>query len=121
MAAAIAAHVSVVYPEEGSVPALAPVAAVAPFHVVAGAVVVEGDGWVYLPVEDATGGFGRLREVLGFDPACEPHVTIRHPRTATGGLDVPNDLRASWVVRSVALTAWDGERWVTEDEVQLGG
>jgi 2'-5' RNA ligase len=101
MAAQIAAHVTLVYPEEA--PCLAHLVAcvrtasscIAPFRLRLGGVAHFGrpeDG-VYIAVEDVDGGYRDAREAI-LRPPCtplvfSPHVTLVHPRTASRG-------RACW-------------------------
>ncbi|HEX4493493.1 MAG TPA: NUDIX domain-containing protein [Acidimicrobiia bacterium] len=136
MAAQIAAHVSVAYPSGGGdVDDLtARVAEVAPRHapfvLELGAVVNDGDPalGIFVAVRDVEGGLARLRDGIADDGGradVPPHVTLVHPRTSGLGVVAWSEVRAldltgRFVVRSIAITAFDGCRWVTTSEQALG-
>lgn len=135
MASLIAAHVTVAYPNEVSdltemsARAQAAVRRQARFTLELGAVQADGDPprGVFLDVHDLDGGLMRVRRAIaGRDcAAIPPHVTLVHPRTsdlaAAAWCDLEGvDLSARFVVRSIAVTAFDGSRWVTTSEHALG-
>jgi 2'-5' RNA ligase len=137
MKSRIGPHVTVTYP--GEIPKLdlmtervsAAALLVAPFHLRLGNVRSFGrpeDG-LFVEVDDLEGGWRALRSTVGSlaEPfAIEPHVTIVHPRTSDQG-------RAAWVelagraiggeakVDEVAVTAFDGVRWVSVSTFPLRG
>ncbi|WP_199547138.1 2'-5' RNA ligase family protein [Streptomyces sp. N35] len=97
MAAAVPAHVTVVYPEETTDEALLIgraeqyCATSAPFRLGLGEVraVDDGRGGVFVAVDDVEGGWARLRAQL-LAPPLRPlgipaHVTLAHPRTSERG------------------------------------
>jgi GNAT superfamily N-acetyltransferase len=130
MAAQIAAHVTVAYPREAPDADLlverarAAAAAVTPFRLGLGALACFGrpeDG-VYVAVEDADGGVGRLRDALLGPPFhrgdLTPHVTLVHPRTSRRGRELWEGRAyeprpCEFTARELAVTAFDGARWVT--------
>jgi 8-oxo-dGTP diphosphatase len=136
MAAQIAAHVTVLYPDE--IAALEDLdrrlaraaAAVPPFRLRLDRIV--GDepafSWVYIAVDDLDGGWAQLRElVLGptTSVALRPHVTLVHPRTTNRGSAARNALEGrrfgtSFTVRELSVTAFDGRRWQAIRRVPLG-
>jgi len=133
MAAAIRCHVTAAYPRE--VPSLdAMVAAVG--RVAAArfgpvrfrlADVMHGRDAVFIAVDDPHGDFARLREIVvgpGHDPVVRPHVTLVHPRTSDRHAEAWTALAGRTInrpfrVNSLAVTAFDGRRWVTVRTVQL--
>jgi 8-oxo-dGTP pyrophosphatase MutT (NUDIX family) len=135
MASQIAAHVTVGYPADIADldEMTARVAAAAnhdAFAIELGAVATDRDpaDGVFVGVRDVDRGFARVRHAIvgGRDdgtPAV-PHVTLVHPRMSGLGalawraLDGA-DLRGRFVTRSVAVTAFDGRRWVTTSEHPL--
>ncbi len=129
----IAAHVTVVYPGEGGdVGELAErvadaAAALSPFRLRLGHI-SHRDDWVFVEVGDIDRSWTHLRERL-LEPnrtaEALPHVTLVHPRTtnrgqaawrAVGGTSFDLD----FVVRQLAVTAFDGDRWRTVNPVELG-
>jgi len=129
MAAQIAAHVTVAYPREVAdlddmtERVRAAASSATPFELELGAVVDTGDPdyGVFVEVRDVDGGWARLRDAIAGterDDRRTPHVTLVHPRTsglgriAWGELE-RLDLRRRVVVRTVAVTGFDGHRWVT--------
>jgi len=137
MAAQIAAHVTLAYPQE--VPAMdllvarlrATGAAVAPFRLRLGALSCFGrpeDG-VYIGVEDTAGTYCRVRDDLLHPPfrpvAFPPHVTLVHPRTSSrgrefwerGGYQIR---RIEFTVGEIGITAFDGTKWTTLETFPLG-
>ena len=136
-ASQIAAHVTVAYPRETA--ALESLmdrvrsagASAEPFELsVSGAAYEAGaHWWVRADVSDPANGWRRLRDLIVPSqrqvPGTEPHVTIVHPRNSNLGerawpLVADTDVRASWLVREVAVTAFDGRRWQTVERVVLG-
>jgi 2'-5' RNA ligase len=137
MKSRIGPHITVTYP--GEIPTLdlmkervsAAAQQTAPFPLRLGSIRCFGrpqDG-LFVEVDDVEGGWRALRSSVGSvaDPfAIEPHVTIVHPRTSDQG-------RAAWVefaghaiggeakVEEVAVTAFDGVRWVSVATFPLRG
>lgn len=137
MARQIAAHVTMIYPEEIPGPAsLGRRAAVAaastpPFTLETGPAFHAGspaDG-VFLRVHDLDGGLRSFRaaavpsvDAIGF-PA---HVTIVHPRTSNLGEQAWAELATCsisvrFTITRVAITAFDGDRWQTLRILPLTG
>ena len=133
----IAAHITLVYPNEIADPAellerVARAAArIAPFTVAVGPAFYEGsptDG-VFLGVSDLHDGLSRFRAVAV--PEAEaisfpPHVTIVHPRTSNRGEQAWAKLAeihvdAAFTIGEVAMTAYDGDRWLTLQTIPLTG
>ena len=137
MARQIAAHLTLVYPEE--IPDAAELAARAalaaartpPFAIAVGSPVHAGspaDG-VFLRVGDVDGGIGAFRaaflaaaDALGFPP----HITIVHPRTSRRGGQAWAELAgtrigACFTITEVAITAFDGDRWPVLQVLPLTG
>ena len=125
----IAAHVTLVYPEEGpDVDLLAKrlrsaTERVAPFRLRVGGTPILNpmNGGVYLPVEDIEGAYQRVRQLVLQPPfqmvSFEPHVTLIHPRTSQRG---PEFARTGWsygvvsfIAQSVTITAFDGDAFAT--------
>jgi GNAT superfamily N-acetyltransferase len=136
MAAAIAGHVTLVYPQEASDPALllerlrAAGRTTRPLRLRLGALAFEAtpERGVFVTVDDLDGAYQALRAVLlrpPFRPATfRPHVTIVHPRTSRRGRELwesgayrPGP--AEFTVATVALTAYDGARWIVAATVPL--
>ena len=128
MAAQLAAHVTLVYPQEAPLVALlvarvrAASAEAAPFRLRLGAVAYleQPAGGVYVEVLDLDGGYHRLRAGVLRPPctplAFPPHVTLIHPRTSSRGPAFwapgqhhQHDLE--FTVDEVAITAYGGTRW----------
>jgi GNAT superfamily N-acetyltransferase len=137
MAAQIAAHVTLVYPHEVPSPdrlverVRTAAAAVAPFRLRLGglACLEHPENGVYLAVEDVDGGYRALRDaVLGppFRPAVvPPHVTLVHPRTSRRGRELwdsgaDRHHEGEFTADQVAITVFDGARWITATTVVLG-
>jgi 2'-5' RNA ligase len=136
-ASRIAAHITLLYPEEIPDPAemeqLAEAAAAStpPFNITLGPVFFVGspaDG-VFFHVDDSDGGIRSFR-AKAVPPAraieFPPHVTIVHPRTSRLGqqawqvlADVRLDMQAT--ITEVAITASDGGRWHTVLRLPLTG
>lgn len=138
MAAQIAAHVTLAYPQEA--PAIELLAervgaacrTTSPFRLRLGAIACfeRPDDGVYVTVHDVDGGYDRLRrEVLRppFQPAASPpHVTIVHPRTSQRGREfwergAFEGCDAEFTTREVSITAFDGTRWVALMRFPLAG
>jgi 2'-5' RNA ligase len=138
MAAQIAAHVTLAYPGEAPSPELLAErlreagATRPPFRLRLGGLACFGrpeDG-VYVEVDDVDGGYRELREVVlrpPFQPAAvTPHVTLVHPRTSRRGRELWDARPPGWAaqeltVDEVALTAFDGARWISVARFPLGG
>jgi len=137
MARQIAAHITLIYPEEITDPAelaertRGAADRIAPFSIAAGTAFHAGspaDG-VFLHVVDPDDGIGRFRaaavpegQAIGFPP----HITIVHPRTSERGERAWADLAqvhldARCTIAEVAITAYDGDRWPTLQTVPLTG
>jgi 8-oxo-dGTP diphosphatase len=130
----IASHVTVVYPEEcGDVDELVErvadaAAALSPFRLRLGRI-SHRDGSVFVDVDDVDRGWARLRgRMLGASRAAgpRPHATLVHPRTTNRGEAAWRAVRGSsfdvdFVVRQLAITAFDGDRWRTLRRIDLGG
>ena len=137
MAQQIAAHVTLVYPEEIADPAalIARAARAAagtpPFSIAVGSPIHEGDpaDGVFLRVDDIADGIRRFRELAvpsGDAIGFRPHVTIVHPRTSRRGEQAWNDLAGlrlddRFTIADVAVTAYDGRRWLTVQTFPLAG
>lgn len=129
MAARIAAHVTLAYPEE------APLADLlvervreasrrhASFRLrLLGdrACFERPERGVYVGVEDVEGGYARLRADVLRSPlqprAFPPHVTVVHPRTSARGRELWLEARSPWLeceftVTEIAITGFDGTQW----------
>jgi len=139
MAAQIAAHITVVYPDEH--PGLAALreriasvaAGHAPFRIRLGDVRAfppPDEGCVYLEVLDLDGGFAALREALTVPPfrpiAFPPHVTIIHPRTSTRAAEfwrteARERLALETTIDSIAITSSEGADYAVEARFPLSG
>jgi 2'-5' RNA ligase superfamily len=135
MAGQIAAHVTVVYPEEIPDPAslrerAAAAATTAPFDLVTGPAFYDGSpcGGVFLHVHDLDGGLRAFRTAAvpaGSMISFPPHITIVHPRTSGLGEQAWAELAACslsirFTVTCVAITAFDGDRWPALRVLHLG-
>jgi 2'-5' RNA ligase len=138
MANQIAAHVTLVYPREARdvdllVERLQTACAhIPPFRLRVGRLAYFGrpeDG-VYIEVVDVDGGFDALREQVLRPPferiAFPPHVTLIHPRTSSRGRTFwerasfhPPEI--AFTPDEIAITAFDGTRWMTVEKVALRG
>ncbi len=132
MAAQIAAHVTVAYPEElagldrADLDRVA--GAVPPFRLRLRGTAVGPDHWVYVEVDDLDGGWRHLRHQLvgGSDPVeAKPHVTLVHPRTTNRGDACWSAVRETgfevdFTVRRVEFVAFDGGTWPTVSSLRLG-
>jgi hypothetical protein len=138
MAAQIAAHVAVAYPQEAPISdllvdrVLAASAGIPPCRLRLGRVAIFGspEDSVYVAVEDTDGGYRTMREEVLRPPfhgvAFPPHVTLVHPRTSGRGGDVRD---SGWsrrgdeefMAQEVAITAFDGHKWVVLETVRLRG
>ncbi len=137
MARQIAAHLTLVYPEE--LPpgadlrhlAAAAAASTAPFSIALGPAFHTGspaDG-VFLHVHDPDGGIARFRSTAvppGHMIDFPPHVTIAHPHTSDRGRHAWDELAgtridARFTITHVAITAYDGNRWQTLQLLPLTG
>jgi 2'-5' RNA ligase len=135
MAARIDAHVTLIYPEEVPDVSLlaerlaAASAAATPFRLRFGGIGRDHSGGVYVHVDDLDGGYQLLRDnILGapFRPvAFTPHVTIAHPLTSEHRRDFQDEHAVeppgpAFAVDEVAITGFDGTRWVTLTRYSLG-
>ena len=127
MAAQIAAHVTVAYPQEAPTDLL-----VERVPAASGSIRLSGSGWPrLLPSRARTPrvhlgrkhrrGLPHLREAVLRPPfrhiAFPPHVTLVHPGTSLRGRDFWNSGAhqrpdEEFLVQDVAITAFDGARWV---------
>ncbi|MGH3185793.1 MAG: 2'-5' RNA ligase family protein [Streptosporangiaceae bacterium] len=127
MAGQIAAHVTLIYPEEVPIGTdlerLAESAATgaAQFTIALGPAFYIGSPaeGVFLRVHDRDGGIEAFRAavippdlMIGFPP----HVTIVHPRTSTRGRQAWDELASThfdtrFTITHVAIIAFDGDRW----------
>ena len=135
MARQIAAHVTLIYPEEIPGPArlheraAAAARTTAPFSLETGPAFYDGSpsGGVFLRVHDLDGGLGAFRAAaVPADTAISfpPHLTIVHPRTSALGERAWAELAAStlsirFTVPRVAITAFDGGRWLAQHVLHL--
>jgi 2'-5' RNA ligase len=137
MARQIAAHITLVYPEEITDPAelaertRGAAGRIAPFTITVGRPFHAGSPahGVFLHVVDPGDGIGRFRAAAVPEDrtiAFPPHITIVHPRTSRRGerawaeLD-QMDIDARFTIAEVAITAYDGHRWTTLRTVPLTG
>lgn len=137
MAAQIAAHVTLAYPQEAPAVDLlverlrAACAAAAPFRLRLGALgCFDGpEGGVYVGIDDLDGGYAGLRrEVLTppFRPVSfPPHATLVHPRTSSRGREFWEqrpyaEREVVFSVEEIAVTAFDGTQWAVLDVFPLG-
>lgn len=137
MARQIAAHLTLIYPEE--IPSAAELVARAcaaaartpPFTIATGFPIHSGspaDG-VFLRVADLDGGIRAFRAAAvptGAAISFPPHVTIVHPRTSSLGAQAWAELastpvRARFTITEIAITAYDGSRWPTQQVIPLRG
>jgi RimJ/RimL family protein N-acetyltransferase len=137
MAAQIAAHVTLVYPREAPVVDLLverlrlAAATTPPFRLRFGTLgdAAHPDDGAYLHVDDVDGGYAAIRQRVLQPPfqvaTFVPHVTLVHPRTSArspefwmvaGGRYQTGEFTA----RDIALTAFDGTRWIVLEQLALG-
>jgi hypothetical protein len=138
MAARIAAHVTVAYPQEAPISDLlvervrAASGSIPPFRLRLGQVAAfeRPEDGVYISVEDTDGGYGTMREAVLRPPfrpiAFPPHVTLVHPGTSLRGRDFWNSgahlrLDEEFLVQDVAITAFDGANWVVLRSFEMEG
>jgi len=133
----IAAHITLVYPNEIADPAelvervACAAGRIAPFAVAVGPPFYEGSPaeGVFFSVSDPHDGLGRFRAVAvpeGEAVSFQPHVTIVHPRTSRRGEQAWAELAeihvdVAFTVADIAITAYDGDRWVTLQAIPLTG
>jgi 2'-5' RNA ligase len=127
MAAQIAAHITLAYPQEAPMSELLvarvriATAGIPPFRLRLGGVAYFGcpEGGIYIAVEDVEGSYRALREEIlrpPFKPVdFPPHVTLVHPRTSSRGRDYWEKSRyqvreVEFTVREVAITVFDGTK-----------
>jgi len=138
MADRIAAHVTLVYPEEApNLDLLVERLREAgqrhgPFRLGLGRLACYGrpEGGVYVEVEDVEGGYQRLRAEVLRPPfrslAFTPHVTVVHPRTSLRGRECWEEAatraweRREFTVTELTITAFDGTEWTVVDRFALG-
>lgn len=137
MARQIAAHITLIYPQEITDPAelvaqaVRAVARTAPFTIAVGHPVHDGspaDG-VFLQVDDIDGGIRAFRTAAvppGRAIDFPPHVTVVHPRTSAQGERAWAELAGTRIqlrctISRVAITAFDGGRWQTLQILALTG
>jgi hypothetical protein len=137
MAAQIRAHVTLAYPQEAPLADLlvarlrAASNHTAPFRLRLGALAYfeRPEEGVYIEMHDIDHDYRRLRQHLlcpPFQPiAFPPHVTLIHPRTSARGRDFWNHARyqpdeQEFSVAELAITAFDGMRWVVLERLALG-
>jgi hypothetical protein len=135
MAAQIAAHVTVIYPEEIPGPArlqeraAAAAAETAPFDLETGPAFCDGppSGGVFLRIHDPDGGLRAFRAAAipaGRAISFPPHLTIVHPRTSRLGEQAWAELAACrlairFTVTRVVITATDGYGWPAVHDLRL--
>jgi 2'-5' RNA ligase len=135
MAGQIAAHVTLVYPEE--VPdsvelehlTVAAAASTPPVTITLGPAFFIGspESGVFLQVHDPDNGIESFRaQMVPPTRAVEfpPHVTIVHPRTSSLGQQAWQQLattriEAEFTITHVAITAFSGDRWQTLQRLPL--
>jgi 2'-5' RNA ligase len=137
MAAQIAAHVTLAYPQEAPLADLlvervrTASAETAAFRLRLGEPAYFGcpeDG-VYVEVEDVDGEHRRMRERVLRPPfrpiGFPPHVTLIHPRTSARGRTFWEQCQyqsrdREFTVAEVAITAFDGTKWIILEQFALG-
>jgi hypothetical protein len=135
MAAQIAPHITVAYPGEAAslselVERTRLAAASSPSFVLrTGALVNDGDpaDGVFFEIDDIDGGWQALRQlIVGHHANAVPtHVTVVHPRTSGLGGLAWSQLAyrtfdaVTFRIESVAVTAFDGQRWPTVASFRL--
>jgi 2'-5' RNA ligase superfamily len=129
MAARIASHVTVAYPEEAPIVDLLverlrrASGRIRPFRLRLGGVACfeRPESGVYVTVEDVDGGYREMREEVLRPPfrsiVSPPHVTLVHPRTCRRGREFWERGRyqrhdEEFTVKEVTITAFDGVRWI---------
>lgn len=137
MAARIAAHVTVAYPQEAPRTDLLiervreASRKIPPFRLVLGGIgcFARPEDGVYVGVEDVDGGYARLREEVLRPPvqgsSIRPHVTLIHPRTSGRGREFWDSRghqrpEQRFTVEEVTITAFDGVSWVVLETFSLG-
>lgn len=132
MAAMVAAHVTVVYPEEAPDTALLVerlrALSIPPFRLALGApaAFTEERAGAGLHVVDLDGGWSRIRAGLLAAPFRDlghpPHVTVAHPRTAAEARTAARAAlpTGTWTVTEIALTATRLDRVDVIERFQLG-
>lgn len=128
MAAQIAAHVTLAYPQEAPNRDLlmsrlrTACTRAVPFRLRLGGTAYFGrpEDDIYIAVEDVDGGYQDLHEDILRPPfnsvKFPPHVTLIHPRTSSLGRDYWEKSRyqvseAEFTVCEVTVTAFDGTKW----------
>ena len=135
MAAQIAAHVTLAYPEEAPdqtllVDRLRTVTAhAAPFRLrLRGLARSRAADGVYVVVDDVDGGYRRLRGELLRPPFhtldFPPHVTLVHPRTSARASELwakarNTKLDLTFTASEISATAFEGATWHTIETFKL--
>ena len=133
MAEQIAAHVTLIYPQEVSGAELLTeklrniCSATTSFRLKLGNLTYSGspEGGVYVAVDDTEGACGRLRTQVLRSPAEIPlHVTLVHPRTSSRGRELWDQAnlqlpQSEFRVKEVAITGFDGAKWATLHRFEL--
>ncbi|WP_433795318.1 2'-5' RNA ligase family protein [Actinoplanes sp. CA-252034] len=157
MAAVVPAHVTLLYPEEALIRQPAgptprpeirdgrpaqervleprqveePIAGTAPFRLRLGAIITldEGQGGVFVAVQDVDGAWAHLRHrILGQAPGLTsgfpPHATIVHPRTSSRGPECWEALRGSslsgeFTISEIVHTTTTAEAFTIEQRFPL--
>ncbi len=129
MAARIAAHVTLVYPQEAPITDLLVERLreasnnIRPFRLRLGGLACfeRPEGGVYVNVEDIDGGYRKMREEVLRPPfhgiTYPPHVTLVHPQTSRRGREFWDSGRykrqdQEFTAGEVTITGFDGVRWV---------
>ena len=129
MAARIAAHVTLAYPQEAPIRDLLvervreASSNIPPFRLRLGGLACfeRPEGGVYVNVEDIDAGYRRMRDEVLRPPfhgiAYPPHVTLVHPHTSRRGREFWDSGRyqrhdQEFTVEEVTITAFDGVKWV---------
>jgi hypothetical protein len=136
MADQLAAHVTLIYPWEApdASEMIRRLAVAAPSHqpfrlrigdLCHGETPADG---VWFEVDDIDGGLAAIRREVLVPPFTTgdipPHVTIVHPRTSINGARAWRalaglTLSSVFWVRSIGITAWDGQVWPTVATIPL--
>jgi 2'-5' RNA ligase len=138
MAAQVAAHITLAYPQEAPIVDLlmervrAACTTCPPFRLRLGGIACFGrpENGVYVKVEDIDSGYRKMREDVlrpPFRPVeFPPHVTVVHPRTSRRGRDVWDSggyrgEAKEFTAAEVTITAFDGIKWVVLNRFALEG
>jgi hypothetical protein len=138
MAAQIAAHVTVAYPQEAPISELlvervrAASAGIPPFRLRLGRVAIFGspEDSVYVTVEDIDGGYRKMREEVLRPPFPRRRVSAARHARPSADVGRGGDFRDSgwprrgdeeFMAQEVAITASDGHTWVVLETFRLRG